>query len=68
MKFIKLNLYISENEKPRPPYSLRHYYATERLLKGGNVFDLARNMGTSVKQIEKHYSHVLTTQKTAELI
>lgn len=67
-ELIKLNLYISENGKPRPPYSLRHYYATERLLKGVDVFDLARNMGTSVKQIEKHYSHVLTTQKTAELI
>ena len=64
----KLNLYISENGKPRPPYSLRHYYATERLLKGVDVFDLAKNMGTSVKQIEKHYGHVLAIQKTAELI
>ena len=64
----KLNLYISENGKPRPPYSLRHYYATERLLKGVSVYDLARNMGTSVKQIEKHSGHILATQKTAELI
>ena len=63
----KLNLYISENGKPRPPYCLRHYYATERLQKGVNVYDLAKNMGTSVKQIEKHYGHVLTIQKTVEL-
>ncbi len=53
---------------PRPPYSLRHYYATQRLLEGVQVYDLAKNMGTSVKQIENHYGHVLATQKTNELI
>ena len=63
-----LKLYMSSDGKPRPLYSLRHYYATQRLMDGVQVFDLARNMGTSVKQIEQHYGHVLSTQKSEELI
>jgi integrase len=39
-------------------YSLRHTYCTFRLMKGVDVFLLARNMGTSVKYIEDHYGHV----------
>lgn len=67
--FLKsINLYLSDDGKPRPPYSLRHYYATRRLMEGVNVYDLARNMGTSVKQIENHYGHILSTQKSAELM
>ena len=64
----KRKFYLSSDNKPRPPYSLRHYYATQRLLEGVNVYDLAKNMGTSVKQIEKHYGHILSTQKTEELV
>lgn len=63
-----LNLYISSDGKTRPVYSLRHYYATQRLLDGVQVYDLAQNMGTSVKQIENHYGHILSVQKTDELI
>lgn len=63
-----MGLYLSGDGKPRPPYSLRHYYATQRLLGGVQVYDLAKNMGTSVKQIENHYGHVLSIQKTQELI
>lgn len=59
---------MSSDNKPRPPYSLRHYYATQRLLEGVSVYDLAKNMGTSVKQIEKHYGHILSTKKTEELV
>lgn len=64
----KINLYLNDDGKPRPPYSLRHYYATQRLLDGVGIYDLAQNMGTSVKQIENHYGHVLATQKSKELI
>lgn len=64
----KRKFYLSSDNKPRPPYSLRHYYATQRLLEGVSVYDLAKNMGTSVKQIEKHYGHILSTQKTEELV
>ncbi len=67
-KLKELNLYITDGGKTRPPYSLRHYYATQRLLDGVQVYDLAKNMGTSVKQIENHYGHVLATQKSKELI
>ena len=67
-KLVELGLYLSGNGKPRPPYSLRHYYATQRLSDGVQVYDLAKNMGTSVKQIENHYGHVLAIQKTQELI
>ncbi|MBS4773643.1 MAG: tyrosine-type recombinase/integrase [Proteobacteria bacterium] len=67
-KLVELGLYLSGNGKPRPPYSLRHYYATQRLSDGVQVYDLAQNMGTSVKQIENHYSHIFATQKTKELI
>lgn len=67
-KLVELGLYLSGDGKPRPPYSLRHYYATQRLSDGVQVYDLAQNMGTSVKQIENHYSHIFATQKTKELI
>lgn len=67
-KLEEWKLYLDDNDNPRPPYSLRHYYATQRLLDGVQVYDLAKNMGTSVKQIEHHYGHVLSTQKTNELI
>lgn len=63
-----METYLDDKDNPRPPYSLRHYYAIQRLLDGVQVYDLAKNMGTSVKQIEHHYGHVLSTQKTNELI
>ncbi len=43
----------------RSSYCLRHTYATKRLEKGDvGVYDLSINMGSEVKQIEIHYSHV----------
>lgn len=37
-------------------YSLRHFYAVQMLRKGRvGVFDIARNMGTSVQIIEQYY-------------
>ena len=62
------NLYISKDGKKRPYYSLRHTYATQRIRNNVDVYALALNMGTSVKQIENHYSHVLAIQRTPELI
>ena len=53
--------------KPRTLYSLRHTYATQRLLHGVDTRTLAQNMGTSVAYIERHYSHVTTLQKAPEL-
>ncbi|WP_068432146.1 tyrosine-type recombinase/integrase [Magnetospirillum sp. XM-1] len=50
-------------------YSFRHTYATFRLLYGDNVdaYTLAKNMGTSVEMIEKHYGHVSNMQKATVL-
>lgn len=43
----------------RTLYSLRHMYATIALLKDGmDVHTLARQMGTSIQMIERHYSHL----------
>ncbi len=49
-------------------YSLRHTYITKRLLAGVNIHLLARNCGTSVRQIEKNYDHVIPRMKVEELV
>ena len=40
----------------RSLYSLRHTYATQALARGVDIHTLARQMGTSVAMLEKHYS------------
>jgi integrase len=45
------------NGEKRVPYSLRHTYATQRLRAGVSHWDLAKNMGTSVEQLERYYVH-----------
>ncbi|CAM3740013.1 tyrosine-type recombinase/integrase [Polynucleobacter brandtiae] len=42
--------------KNRTLYSLRHTYATQALAEGIDIHTLARQMGTSVGMIERHYS------------
>jgi len=55
-------------DQNRTLYSLRHMYATMALLKDGiSIYDLAKQMGTSVLMIEKHYSH-LTPSMKAEIL
>ena len=39
-------------------YSLRHWYITSRLYSGVSVYDVAKECGTSVNEIEKHYEHM----------
>ena len=51
--------------KTRTLYSLRHTYATFALAEGVDIHTLARQMGTSVGMIEKHYSK-LTPMMSAE--
>ena len=36
-------------------YSLRHFYAVNALRNGVGVFEVARNMGTSVQMIQEYY-------------
>jgi len=42
----------------RTLYSLRHTYATFALSNGVDIHTLARQMGTSIGMIEKHYSKI----------
>ena len=51
----------------RTIYSLRHTYATFRLEEGVHQFILARNMGTSVEMLEKHYGHTSNVASADEL-
>jgi len=57
----------NERGKVRTLYSLRHTYATLRLEAGVEVYNLAKNMGTSVQQIEWHYGHVNTKKIVGDL-
>lgn len=38
-------------------YSLRQTYATHMLVKHPNIHLIAKNMGTSIEMLERHYSH-----------
>ncbi len=58
---------IERDGKPRTIYSLRHYYATWRLSKSTNQFLLAKQMGTSVDMLEKHYGQVKTGDVAAQI-
>lgn len=51
----------------RSLYSLRHSYITWQLLAGVNMEVLAKQCGTSVAMIEKHYSHVIPKMFSKEL-
>jgi integrase len=46
-------------------YSLRHFYAVLSLRRGIGVFDVARNMGTSVQIIQNYYGKHATPRKLA---
>lgn len=42
------------------PYHCRHFFITAKLLAGEPIHIVAKACGTSVKEIESTYSHVLT--------
>lgn len=46
------------NFPPVTAYMYRHKYACDFLLNGGRIAVLAQLLGTSIKMIEKHYSHI----------
>ena len=51
----------------RTLYSLRHTYATFALASGIDIHTLARQMGTSVNMIERHYSKMTATMAADRL-
>lgn len=59
-------LYDNDGKK-RSLYSLRHVYADLRLSDGVSIQNLAKNMGTMVKQIELHYSHLQTRDEREDI-
>ncbi len=68
--FLKENdlLVDPKTEQKRVFYSLRHTYATLALTHDNvPIHTLARQMGTSVLMIEKHYSHLSVVQAIDQL-
>ena len=56
------------SEGNRTLYSLRHFYATQELLRNNvSSLMLAKQMGTSEKMLEQHYGHLEVWQKAVEL-
>ena len=49
-------------------YSLRHFYAVRMLTRNVPVFDIARNMGTSVQNIEMYYGRSATANTKATML
>ncbi len=62
------NLLYDKHGKKRTLYSLRHTYATFRLMKGVDIHVLAKQMGTSVAMIEKHYSHLIPSLSADKIV
>lgn len=62
---VRSNMQRDGSGKNRTLYSLRHTYATFALASGVDIHTLARQMGTSVGMIERHYSK-LTPMMNAE--
>lgn len=52
----ELGLKVDREGNRRSLYSLRHTYACFRLLQGADIYNVAKNMGTGVDMIEKHYA------------
>lgn len=61
-------LICSRTGQARTLYSLRHTYATFALVRDGmEIHTLAKQMGTSILMIERHYSH-LTPRLKKEML
>lgn len=59
----------SDFDDTKTLYSLRHFFITWHLTIGrSNVYDIAKIAGTSLKQIQDHYDHVIQSHKIDELI
>lgn len=64
---VKEDFPLDEYGQKRTLYSLRHTYATLRLLDEVDIHVLAKSMGTSIKMLEQHYSHLEVWQKARML-
>jgi len=57
----------NHTNQSRTLYSLRHSYATMELLAETDIHTLARQMGTSVRMLEAHYSKLTATMAAEKL-
>jgi integrase len=57
----------NDEGKEITPYSLRHYYATQRLYDGVSPMIIADNMGTSLTMIWSHYKHTIHKLQAAKM-
>jgi integrase len=64
---IETSLLKGQADKDRTLYSLRHTYATNELLSGTDIHTLAKQMGTSVLMLERHYSKLTATMAAEKL-
>ncbi len=62
------NLRFDREGRPRTAYSLRHTYICLRLMEGADIYQIAKNCGTSVEMIEKYYAAHIKTQLDAVAI
>ena len=60
-------LLTDANGQTRTLYSLRHTYATQELFAGTDIHTLAKQMGTSVLMLERHYSKLTATMAAEQL-
>jgi integrase len=56
MAFLRLRRQL--DLKKVSPYSYRHLFATQFLLKGGSIAVLAELMGDTIATVEHHYGHI----------
>jgi hypothetical protein len=62
MQLGTVNLKFDRDGKPRTAYSLRHFYISQRLTEGADIYQLAKNCRTSVEIIQKFYAaHIKAT-------
>jgi site-specific recombinase XerD len=61
------NMLVDSFGQTRSLYSLRYTYATAELLAGTDIHTLARQMGTSVVMLERHYSRLTATLAAGRL-
>ena len=65
MKFAEIS--AQRDGGTRTLYSLRHFYATQRLSHETSPFLLAKQMGTSVEMLEKFYGQTVTSSLAAQV-
>ena len=64
---VRSSMRVDSGGQHRTLYSLRHTYATFALARGIDIHTLARQMGTSVGMIERHYSKMTATMAADRL-